>query len=46
MADPEFYRGGGEKISRTRARINELMQELEEAYGRWEELASIKEANP
>lgn len=46
MADPEFYRGGGERISRAQARINELMQELEEAYGRWEELASIKEANP
>ncbi len=46
MADPEFYRGAGDKISRARARIDELGQELEEAYGRWEELESIKEANP
>lgn len=46
MADPEFYRGAGERISRARARIDELRLELEEAYGRWEELESIKEANP
>lgn len=46
MSDPEFYRGEGETISRARARIDELGQELEEAYGRWQELESIKEANP
>jgi ATP-binding cassette subfamily F protein uup len=46
MVDPEFYRVCGEKISLARSRINELIQELEEAYGRWEELASIREANP
>jgi len=46
MADPEFYRGAGERISRAQARIDELRHELEEAYGRWEELESIKEANP
>ena len=46
MADPEFYRGAGERISRAQARIDELGEELEEAYGRWEELESIKEANP
>lgn len=46
MADPEFYRGAGERISRARARIDELGQELKEAYGRWEELESIKDAKP
>jgi ABC transport system ATP-binding/permease protein len=46
MADPEFYREAGERISRARARIDELGKELEEAYGRWEELESIKEAHP
>lgn len=46
MADPEFYRGERETISRARARIDELGQELEEVYGRWQELESIKEANP
>jgi len=46
MADPAFYREAGERISRARARIEELGKELEEAYARWEELESVKEANP
>ncbi|MFZ0448732.1 MAG: ATP-binding cassette domain-containing protein [Desulfatiglandaceae bacterium] len=46
MADPKFYREEGERISRAQARIDQLGQELKEAYGRWEELESIKEANP
>lgn len=46
MADPEFYRGAGERISRARTKVDELGQELEEAYVRWEELEGIKEANP
>ncbi len=46
MVDPEFYRGAGESISRARARIDELGRELEKVYERWEELESIKEANP
>lgn len=46
MADPEFYREAGDTISRARSRIDELVQELEDAYGRWQELDSIKEANP
>jgi len=45
MADPEFYRKAGESISRARARTDELGKELEGAYGRWEELEGIKEAN-
>jgi ABC transport system ATP-binding/permease protein len=46
MADPEFYRGPKESISRALARIDELGRELEGAYGRWEELEGIREANP
>jgi ATP-binding cassette subfamily F protein uup len=43
MADPEFYKEGGEKISRARARLDELAQALEETYARWQELESIRE---
>ena len=46
MADPEFYRGEGETISRARDRLDELGRELEEAYERWQELESVREANP
>ncbi|HIJ56410.1 MAG TPA: ATP-binding cassette domain-containing protein [Deltaproteobacteria bacterium] len=45
MATPEFYRSPGDRISRARARVEELAQELEGAYVRWEELESISEAN-
>ena len=45
MATPEFYRSPGDGISRARARVEELRQELEGAYERWEELESIREAN-
>ena len=45
LADPEFYREAGDKISRVRARLDELGHELDAAYERWEELESIKEAN-
>jgi ATP-binding cassette subfamily F protein uup len=43
MADPEFYKEGGEKISRAKARLDELGQALEESYARWQELESIRE---
>ena len=46
MATSEFYRSPGDRISRARARVEELSQELEGAYDRWEELESIREANP
>jgi ATP-binding cassette subfamily F protein uup len=45
MATPVFYRSPGDEISRARARVEELRQELEGAYERWEELESIREAN-
>jgi len=41
LADPEFYRGGGERIAPARIRVDTLQQELDEAYARWEELESI-----
>jgi len=43
MADPEFYREGGEKISRAKARLEELELALEETYARWQELESVRE---
>jgi ATP-binding cassette subfamily F protein uup len=43
MADPAFYKQAGEKISRAKARLDELGQALEEAYARWQELESIRE---
>jgi hypothetical protein len=43
MADPEFYKETGEKISRAKARLDELGQALEETYARWQELESIRE---
>jgi len=45
MATPAFYKSPGDRISRARARVEELRQELEEAYERWQELESIREAN-
>jgi len=43
MADPEFYRRGGEEIARATARHEELGAELEAAYARWEELEALAE---
>lgn len=43
MADPEFYREGGEKISRAKSRQEELELALEETYARWQELESVRE---
>ncbi len=43
MAAPEFYREGGEKISRAKARLEELELALEETYARWQELESVRE---
>jgi len=45
MATPVFYTSPGERISRAKARGEELSQELEGAYRRWLELESIREAN-
>ena len=41
LADPEFYRGGGDRIAPARIRVDTLQQELDEAYARWEALESL-----
>jgi len=41
LADPELYRGGGDRIAPAKIRVDTLQQELDEAYARWEELESI-----
>ena len=46
MADPEFYRGAQDKIGPARQRVATLQKELDEAYARWEELASVHHRGP
>lgn len=41
LADPGFYRGGGDRIAPAKIRVDTLKQELDEAYARWEELERI-----
>ncbi|MBA4386515.1 MAG: ABC transporter ATP-binding protein [Verrucomicrobia bacterium] len=41
MADPAFYRKGGEEVARARQRVEELISGLEIVYARWEELEKI-----
>ena len=43
MANPEFYRNHGDRISGVRARVEELGRELEKNYYRWEELENIRD---
>ncbi len=43
MADPDFYRNNGEQIAGAKARVEQLKNELDEIYRRWEELEMIKE---
>ena len=38
MADPEFYKKGGDAIAAAQAELAELQSRLAEAYSRWEEL--------
>ena len=38
MADPGFYRSGGDVITETLARLEAIEQELLVAYARWTEL--------
>jgi len=42
LADPEFYKSAGAEIVSINARLEELEQELERAFLRWEELESLK----
>ena len=43
MADPEFYQQGGEAIANEQEQLNQLNQQLEQAYRRWESLEQIAE---
>lgn len=40
VADPEFYRQDGAAIAEVNQRLQQLEQELEQAYARWEQLES------
>ncbi len=40
MADPVFYQGGGEEIAAKSSLLQQLQQDLADAYARWEELES------
>ncbi len=40
MADPAFYQQDGDGIAAQKTRLSEVEAELEQAYGRWEELES------
>jgi len=44
LADPDFYRQGGERIARGRQRSEELFIEIETAYHQWEELEAAFKA--
>ena len=41
LADPAFYQGGGDGIATAKTRLEELEQELEQAYARWQALDEI-----
>jgi len=41
MADPDFYKQGGDEIAEAQARHKALESEIEQAYGRWEELEQL-----
>ncbi len=41
MADPNFYRESGNRVSEYKTRLEELEKELVQAYERWEELEAI-----
>jgi len=43
MADESLYNDDGNAAARTGARLGELEQLLEVAYGRWEELETVRE---
>ena len=43
MAEPSFYKQDGETISKATAELDSFTSDLENAYGRWEELTAIEE---
>jgi ATP-binding cassette subfamily F protein uup len=40
MAEPDFFKSGGDKITQFNDRLEQLQSELQVAYARWEELES------
>ncbi len=42
MADPDFYKEDGDKVSESKTRIEELEKEMAKAYTRWEVLEAIR----
>ncbi len=44
LADPDFYRQGGESIARARQRSEALAIEIETIYRQWEELEAALKA--
>jgi hypothetical protein len=42
MADPAFYRQGGERVAQGRARLEAVQTGIEEAYHRWETLEAAR----
>jgi ATP-binding cassette subfamily F protein uup len=42
MADPDFYRESGPKVSEFTARLDAVKKELAKVYARWEELEAMK----
>ena len=44
MADPAFYRQNGEDVTAAQTRLEQIDNDLEQAYSRWEELGEIAEA--
>ena len=43
LSDPGFYRSGGDGVAELKGRLAALERELGEAYGRWEDLESLRE---
>ncbi len=43
LGDPEIYQNDPDKIPALQARLDELHREIEQVYGRWEELETLRE---
>jgi ATP-binding cassette subfamily F protein uup len=43
MADPNFYRENGKKVTAYKARLEIVERELAAVYARWDELETLKE---
>jgi ABC transport system ATP-binding/permease protein len=41
MADPNFFKIGADKVTQAKIRLDQIAQELHQAYNRWEELEHL-----